>query len=213
MFKKIILAAVLAASAVFAQLPISVGGHAAFSYGTAWGDHSGDLAGWVAGFNAGVAAKVSLPLISVVSLLEVGYRRFSGKDGLRDNPVKVDVSLTYLEIPVLARISVLPLIFVDAGVSLGFNLSTTAEVEIFGMPLDFEIPSEAKNTVEFGILAGFGATVLPNLEVNARFALGLTDMADVAKIINLEKDEDEAEFPKVGFKNMRFQIGATYWFI
>ena len=75
MFKKVILAALVVTSAVFAQ--INVGARAAFNFGTFWGDDAEDVT-WGAGFNAGVNAKIPInPMLSIVSGLEVDYRRIS----------------------------------------------------------------------------------------------------------------------------------------
>ena len=63
------------------------------------------------------------------------------------------------------------------------------------------------NTLEIGIAAGLGYTVIPNLDVNFRFIMGFT---------NIFEDVDMG--PLVGKKeidvqHMQFSLGATYWFL
>ena len=66
MFKKIILAAALAVSAVFAQMDVSA--HAAFSYGTIRTDDKAAEIDWGAGFILGPEVKYYVnPMISVIS--------------------------------------------------------------------------------------------------------------------------------------------------
>ena len=54
------------------------------------------------------------------------------------------------------------------------------------------------NTIDLGLVAGVGYTVIPNLDINVRLAIGLSNMVD------------ESE---VGSKNLRFQAGVSYWFM
>ena len=79
MLKKLILAALVVTSAVFAQNNIKVGARAAGTFGTAWGDNTDLLEiGWGAGFNVGADAKIVVnPMLSVVAGLGIDYRRIS----------------------------------------------------------------------------------------------------------------------------------------
>ncbi|MBO7414518.1 MAG: PorT family protein [Fibrobacter sp.] len=186
-----------AASSAFAQF--SLGGHAAVNYSTMWGDETDDVP-WGLGFNAGVATKISLGLFAVAPEVDVGLRRQSDDD--------VTWSTWAIEIPILARINVLPILFIEAGPQLAFLLSSEVEQD-FGMgkvTVDYgDDKIDALNTFEFGLAAGVGATVIPNLDVNFRAVFGLTSVIDSKKVFP-EADEQS-------IKNMQFQLGATYWFM
>ena len=191
----LVLAAVLLATGLsFAQ--VNVGGHAAVNFSTLWGDAADD-APWGLGFAAGVAAKVPVnPMISVVPEVDIDLRRQSDDD--------VTWSTWALEIPILARINAAPQIFIEVGPQLGFLLSSEVEHD-FGATTTTTDLGDAKvlNTFEFGIDVGAGYAVMPNLDVNFRFALGLTSIVDGKKYIG---SDDPA-------KNMQLQLGATYWFM
>ena len=205
MFKKLILAALVVTSAVFAQ--VNVGGRAAFNFGTFWGDDAEDVT-WGAGFNAGVNAKILInPMLSFVPGLEVDYRRISDEatDEYmgRTQTDEMTLSMWYLEIPALLRINVTPQFFIDAGLTIAFNLAdnqhteTTKEYqgrkETVSSDRDF---SDGVETVELGLVVGAGYAVNQNLDINARFGLGLTKVGKGGDV-----------------KNMRFQAGVTYWFM
>ena len=64
---------------------------------------------------------------------------------------------------------------------------------------------DALNTFEFGVAAGIGVTVIPNLDLNFRSVIGFTSVIDVKKV------EPEADDQSI--KNLQFQVGATYWFM
>lgn len=205
MFKKVILAALVVTSAVFAQ--INVGARAAFNFGTFWGDDA-ENATWGAGFNAGVNAKIPInPMLSIVSGLEVDYRRISDEASDeymgRTQTDEMTLSMWYLEIPALLRINATPQFFIDAGLSVAFNLADNQHLEstteyqgtkkTVSSDSDF---SSGVETVELGLVVGAGYAVNQNLDINLRFALGLTKVAKGGDV-----------------KNMRLQAGVTYWFM
>ena len=196
MLKKIILAAVLVVSAAFAQSPLNVGGRAAFNFGTVWGENT-DNANWGAGFNAGVDVKYNVsPVLSLISGLELDYRRMTDEYDNDYYTVKKIISAMYLDIPVLLRINATPSFFLDAGLTLGFNLSANYTREANGASKSEDISSEMES-FEFGLVGGLGFVIIPNLELNFRAAFGITSMA---------KEVDN-------FKNLRFQAGVSYWFM
>jgi hypothetical protein len=84
----------------------------------------------------------------------------------------------------------------DAGLTLGFNLSANQTREANGASKSQDISSEVES-FEFGLVGGLGFIIIPNLELNFRVAFGMTSMA---------KEVDN-------FKNMRFQAGVAYWFM
>lgn len=195
MLKKIILAAVVAATASFAQ--INFGVHAGLDMNTFWGDDADDAASGI-GFNAGAAAKISLPLLPITVAPEVliDMRNFDANE---------NVTLTEwaLDIPVLVRFSLLPILYLEAGPELAFNLSTTAEDddgnEISEKTLETILPDF--NTFEFDLVFGVGTGIVPLVDIDFRVVLGMTNFFDD---------------PKLGdpwdFANMQFVLGATYWF-
>ena len=194
MFKKILLAALVVTSAVFAQ--VNVGGRAAFNVGTIWGENT-DNANWGAGFNAGVDVKYNVsPVLSLISGLELDYRRMSDEYDNGYYNVENAVTFMYLDVPVLLRINASPTFFLDAGLTLGFNLSANQTREVKGASKSQDISSEVES-FEFGLVGGLGFVIIPNLELNFRVAFGMTSMA---------KEVDN-------FKNLRFQAGVAYWFM
>ena len=195
MIKKIILAAALVVSAAFAQSSVNVGGRAAFDYGSAWGDKS-DVE-WGAGFNAGINLKVGInDALSFVPGLEIDLRRITSEDTYRGETLEQTLSMWYLDIPLALRINANPQFFIDAGLYLGINLSAEFTSEVKGQSASVDY-GDAMESIDIGILAGVGYNVMPNLDLNFRLALGLTEMVKDGK----------------GSKNMRFQLGATYWFM
>jgi hypothetical protein len=194
MFKKILLAALVVTSAVFAQ--VNVGGRAAFNFGTIWGENT-DNANWGAGFNAGVDVKYNVsPVLSLISGLELDYRRMSDEYDNGYYTVEKAITFMYLDVPVLLRINASPTFFLDAGLTLGFNLSANQTREANGASKSQDISSEVES-FEFGLVGGLGFVIIPNLELNFRVAFGMTSMA---------KEVDN-------FKNLRFQAGVAYWFM
>ncbi|MBR3073798.1 porin family protein [Fibrobacter sp.] len=192
MLKKIIIAALLVTSAVFAQ--ISIGGRAAVNYGTAWGENTDDIK-WGIGFNAGAAAKIDiLPIITFVPGVEVELRTVSADSPFAD---ELSYSFWYLDFPLLARFSIIPMVFADVGVNIGFNLIASEKKKIAGETITEDV-EEAK-TVDFGFIVGGGVSVIPNLDINVRIVLGIADMME--------------DFGDIGSKNLRFQAGVTYWFL
>ena len=259
MFKKLIMAALVVTSAVFAQNNIKVGAHAAGTFGTAWGDNTDMLEiGWGAGFNVGADAKFVInPQFSIVGGIGVDYRRIfwdvggmtknlmtkmvglSGMDFdtyYRSLPAKqkmaVDAvfgsemtfSLLYVDIPVVARINPVPNFFIDAGIDLGINVSASVTAKALGVEDSKDIDSDMKSTVDFGFVVGLGYSVTDKIDINFRTAIGLTDMVDMQKAFNKvgsddddryydEDDDDDDDAPSFGFKNLRFQLGVTFWFM
>ena len=251
MFKKVLLAALVVASAVFAQ-NFKVGAHAAGSYGTASGSNT-DLIeiGWGPGFNVGVDAKYSVnPSFSLIAGLGVDYRRIFwdygafmkkmltpfmtsdyGYSSQYDALVSAlfngtaTFSFLYVDIPVVARFAPAPNFFIDAGIDVGINVLAEVTSEMMGMENTEDIDSDMKNTVDFAIVAGLGYSVTDKIDVNFRAVFGLTNMIDFEKAASSatpstsgyseddDEDDDDGYSAKFDFKNMRFHLGVTYWFM
>lgn len=195
MLKKIILAAVVAATASFAQ--INFGVHAGLDMNTFWGDDTEDASSGI-GFQAGAAAKISLPLLPITVAPEVliDMRNFDVTD-------KVVMTEWALDIPVLVRFSLLPILYIEAGPEIAFNLSTTAEDddghEITEKQLEAIFPDF--NSFEFDIVFGVGTGIVPFVDIDFRVILGMTSFFDDPEIGD-----------PLDISNMQFALGATYWF-
>jgi len=238
MFKKIILAALVVASAVFAQsnpqIDVKFGGRAAFNYGGAWGENSDKFGlGWGPGFTLGLDVKfAATPSIFIVTGLEYDYRTINWDLGKLISSYENELSgsmsrsqremftgldwtysLGYLNIPVFVRFYAAPQFFIDAGAYVGFNVSSTMDLSYEDRSASQDTPSKMQKDADFGIIAGLGYSVSPRLDLYFRYTMGFADMVDIVKIAALEEDDvDMSDAPNVGFKNMRFQIGATFWF-
>ena len=194
-----------------AAAQVNVGGRLAGTMSTFKGDDTEEIDFWGVGFNAGVAAKYNInEMIAIVPELGVDFRRVAGDE--------VTFSFWVLEIPVLARISPMPNLYVELGPTIGFNLSNDTDYDVpeaDGLDQDAMIDIEdvtgpmfpkETNTFEFGLAFGVGYTVIPNLDVNFRFAMGLTDIfekIDLGMFGDVEYD----------IQNMQLSLGATYWFM
>ena len=166
MFKKILLAAVLAATASFAQ--INVGARVGVDMNTLWGDDAEDI-GTSVGFNAGVGLKISLPLLPITLAPEVliDMRNFSIERSGED----LGATTWALDIPVLVRFSLLPILYLEGGPQFAFNLSTTSE-KVLGTTIDDWYDF---NTFEFDIVLGAGTGIVPFVDIDFRVVLGMSD--------------------------------------
>lgn len=194
MFKKILLAAVLAATASFAQ--INFGVHAGVDMNTMWGDDVDDDAATGIGFQAGAALKVSLPLLPITIAPEVLI-------DMRNLDIAKNVTWTEwaLDIPVLVRFSLLPILYVEAGPELAINLSVSAEDDD-GNERKFD--DDAFNTMEFDVVFGVGTGIVPLVDIDFRVILGLTNIYAEQKVLGQTIEVDAS--------NLQFALGATYWF-
>lgn len=194
MFKKIILAAALAATASFAQL--SFGVHAGGDINNVWGDDTDNSESGI-GFNFGGAIKFSLPLLplTVEANVLADMRNYEFENGITD----YSVTQWNIDIPVLARFSPLPIIFIEAGPQFSFNISQSAEDAS-----DDEIKNFDKllpmNSFEFDLVFGLGTGIIPFVDVDFRVVLGMTNIYD------------DIDVPLINASNLQFVLGATYWF-
>lgn len=197
MFKKILLAAVLAATASFAQ--INFGAHVGADMNTFWGDDTEDV-GTGVGFNAGLGVKISLPLLPITIAPEV----LIDMRNISDKYLGEEVTTTTwaLDIPVLVRFSLLPILYLEGGPQFAFNLSTTTENED-GKDLKLDKVFDYA-PFEFDVVLGVGTGIVPFVDIDFRVILGLTNYIDevLSGIISDPPD----------MSNMQFALGATYWF-
>ena len=191
MFKKILLAAFIAATASFAQ--INFGVHAGIDMNTQWGDDVKDDAATGIGFNAGVGMKISLPLLPITVAPEVLI-------DMRNLDIAKNLTWTEwaLDIPVLVRFSLLPVLYLEAGPELALNLSVSVEDDDGN---EKEYDDDAFNTMEFDVVFGVGTGIVPFVDIDFRVILGMT---------NFFADPELGD--PLDVSNMQFALGATYWF-
>lgn len=196
MFKKIILAAALAATASFAQL--SFGVHAGGDLNNVWGDDTDNSESGI-GFNFGGAIKFSLPLLplTVEANVLADMRNYEFEQAITD----YNVTQWNIDIPVLARFSPLPIIFIEAGPQFSFNISQSAEDASGDEIKNFDklLPM---NSFEFDLVFGLGTGIIPFVDVDFRVVLGMTNIYDVPLVGSAE----------INASNLQFVLGATYWF-
>ena len=199
MFKKIILAAALAATASFAQL--SFGVHAGGDINNVWGDDSDNSEAGI-GFNFGGAVKFSLPLLplTVEANVLADMRNYEMDYSITD----YSVTQWNIDIPVLARFSFLPILFVEAGPMFSFNISQYAEDSADDEIKAFEdvLPT---NSFEFDLVFGIGTGIIPFIDVDFRVNMGLTNIYQDVTVPLVGTSE-------VKISNLQFVLGATYWF-
>ena len=193
-----------------AAAQINIGGRLGATMSTFRGDDSDD-APWGVGFNAGVAAKYGVnQMISIAPELGIDFRRVADDDAT--------FSAWVLQIPVMVRVNVMPQLYLEAGPSLGFILSSDYDYDapkaeegvedVFG-----EITAKMTGpmfgdtkTFELGLDFGVGYTVIPNLDVNFRVAMGLTDLFEDCDLGPFGTYEVDAQ-------HLQVSLGATYWFM
>lgn len=216
MLKKFLVAALIMANAVFAQ--IHYGGRAAMNIGSAWGDYSDD-ANWGIGFNVGAIAKIGIdPIIEFIPGLEMDFRRFGIESCETEEYQGYDIKVTqkislemwYLDIPVVARANVVPRLHVDIGVLFSFEIAAYVHFDATVSALDqSETLSDNADYSKFitifdpGLIAGFGVSIIPDLlDIDFRFVLGLASFGD-----------EDAGVVFFRSQHMRMQLGATFWFL
>lgn len=192
----IIASTLLATGLSFAQ--VHIGGHAAVNFSTLWGDGASNMEiPWSLGVTAGAAAKIAVnEKFTVVPELDLDLRR------------QTDDVITWttwaIDIPVLVRFNAMPQLFFEAGPQFDLLLSSKIERDLDPAPETINLgDSKALKTFEIGIDVGAGYSVTQNLDLNVRFAVGLTSIVDGTKF----DGDDEA------FRNMQIQVGGTYWFM
>ena len=233
--KKIILlaaAVLMAASASFAQF--NLGGRAAINFGTVWGDNTEDVP-WGFGFNAGLATKIGInDMFAVAHEVTIDLRRSSD--------AVITWSTWAIDIPVLARINLMPALYLEVGPQFAIILSSEAEMDyILGTTTINYGDADILNTFEIGLAAGAGYSITPNLDVNFRLALGFTSILDDSKnddfeeadmeaadadaddfaaafnsfddMMNSSLEDNSASAAGGKVKNLQFQVGVTYWFM
>lgn len=195
MFKKILLAAFIAASASFAQ--INFGARAALDMNTLWGDDTDDASVGI-GFQAGAGAKISLPLLPITVAPEVviDMRNYDSRE-------EFSVTEWAIDIPLLVRFSLLPILYLEAGPMFAFNLSVSAEDDD-GHEITFA--DDYFNTFEFDLVFGVGTGIVPLVDIDFRLVFGMTKTEAEHEALGIATTRAREAY------NMQFVLGATYWF-
>jgi hypothetical protein len=159
---------------------------------------TGDIEGtkMKAGFNAGAFAKISLT--EALSLQpELVFSTQGAKMEFEMEGVRYDVktNLSYLNIPVLFQYNTTNGFFAETGPQLGFLMSAKAKSE--GEKEDVK---DSFKSIDFGWALGAGFLTKSNVGFNARFNLGLGNIAD-------NTDDDDFKV-----KNSVIQVGVFYVF-
>ena len=131
------------------------------------------------GFYAGIFKEVTLvpELLFLEPELQYSMQGFKS-----DN---TDYTISYINVPVLAKVYIVKLISLEAGPQIGFKVSDN-------------FPGDSGNdlkTVDMGIAAGAGLNFPLGLSINLRYIQGFTDISDNAK-----------------GKNQVLQLGAAFKF-
>lgn len=192
MFKKILMAALVVATASFAE--VGMGAHVGGTMTSMWGDDAKDV-GSGFGFNAGISAKLAIPFVALVPEVLIDMRNITEESKLGD----ITTTEWALEIPIMARLSLLPILYLEAGPTLAFNLGVSSEDDNGN---EIEYDDDAFESFEFGLAFGLGTGIIPFLDVDFRMNMGLTKIVAEPKI---------GEAPDT--KNLQFALGVTYWFL
>lgn len=127
----------------------------------------------------------------------------SGSETYDGETYYYDTDITFsqinIDIPLLFRFDIVSGLFLEAGPLASVNLDTDIEYSGDG---DSESSDVDQNLIEFGVIAGVGYSVTPKIDIDARFALGLTKLYD-----KLYDDN------KVDMKSFMFHLGGTFWFM
>lgn len=151
-----------------------------------WGDENADFEGMDNplrfGLTGGVMMEMPMGPLSIGA--EVLYTQKGEKytfDG--DEEFLANLKLDYIEVPVMAKLSLLPMVKVYGGVSFGFLTTAEMIVEIDGEEVESMDLKDEMNSTEMGAIMGVQIKI-SKLVLDARYNHGLT---------NLLKDSSEME--------------------
>jgi hypothetical protein len=188
--KKVLLVAVLVTAAVVSQAQVRFGAKAGINIATLGGDDLDDAEGKKSNTGFYFGGLVNIPLSSNFAFQpELIY---SAKQGLEfdDDGDEVNLNLNYINIPLMLQYMSNGFV-VEAGPQIGFNISS--KYKTMGIEVDFD---DAIKGIDFGANFGLGYITNSGFGFNARYNLGLSNIA--------EEDGD--------IKNRVFQVGVVYMF-
>lgn len=144
-----------------------------------------------------IGALAEFPMADIFSIqVEALYSgqgfKYDFESPLGENE-EVEYQLDYINVPVLAKVYVLPGLSIEAGPQFSFKVNE----EIDGDPTDDEgdVDTDEAEGFEFGVAAGLTFQTQMGLFATGRYNMGITDVI---------KDVDS--------KNSVFQIGVGYKF-
>ena len=110
---------------------------------------------------------------------------------------EASVKLDYINVPVMAKYYPMPQLFLQAGPQFGFNISAKSkyEVTINGETESEEGDLEDMKSLELGLGFGAGYKFMDNAGVEARYVIGMSEVAEDADV-----------------KNSVYQVGLFYGF-
>lgn len=175
---KIVLTAVCIAAMIPSAQAQKYGVRAGLNISTVTGDSSTD-AKPLTGFYAGVFKEITLvpELLFLQPELQYSMQGYKSKD--------TNFSINYINIPVVAKVYILKTISLEAGPQIGFKINDN-------------FPGNTGDDIETfdtAFVGGLGLNFPLGLSINARYALGLSEIV---------KDSDA--------KNQVIQLGAAFKF-
>ncbi|MBQ0733284.1 porin family protein [Aquimarina celericrescens] len=201
--KKLLVFAVLASFSLVAtaqEETIRFGAKAGINFASLNGDGTDDLDGRTS-FHLG--AVVEIPLSEKFAFApELVYSAQGAK--VEETGFEQTTKLDYLNLPLMAKYYVAPGLSLHAGPQIGFLLSANAEGEetFNGETIEFdEDIKDAFKSIDFGLNFGAGYQLPAGIFFDARYNLGLTDLAD---------DRPDGDDNKI--KNGVVQISVGYKF-
>lgn len=201
-----------------AQVQYGIQAHGVMSTAS-FAEDEGDVSkDWKFGFGAGVFAEFDLfPNFSIkpsLNFMQKGVEvssTFSEEELLMEQDL--DVTLNYLEVPILFNFKPTDNFFIGAGPSFGYGLSGKIEgslrfedeTEEYVESVDIDAFDDSEDGAgfkrfDFGITAAAGYHITENLSIQAGYIHGLSNLAD------------DSEFSDNEYKNRSFTLGLGYRF-
>ena len=167
----------------FSQGP-TFGVKGGLNYTNLAGGNENDANGRI-GFNAGVFGRTTpdAPIGLQVELLystKGNHTKYNAFFGLVDQDV--DVSLNYIELPVMADIHILDVVDIHLGGYAAYLLSTKVETSgTLGSGSD-DLDKDNFKSMDFGIAGGVGFNIGTSAQIGVRYLHGLTDVVDSSSL-------------------------------
>lgn len=132
---------------------------------------------WNVKFGAVGGGFVALPVSSWLTIQPEGLLSRKGGTAKLDN-TEATISLTYLDVPVLAKVGVAGSgdrkFSIFGGPSVAFKLSSDTSATVGGEEVDVDIDDDVED-FDFGIVGGLEYAI-GRFSIDARYTFGLTDL-------------------------------------
>ncbi|MEZ0130261.1 porin family protein [Flavobacterium sp. LBUM151] len=164
------------------------------------------------GFHVGGFAEFKLTekfAIQPEILFSTQGAKSEGTDAFEDYTYEDNLSLNYLNIPVLAKFYITEKFSVEAGPQLGILLSAKSkykqvfEGETYSEDVDVK---DSYKSIDFGFNVGTGYNFTENLSVGLRYTIGLSNVYDTTDSF------EDFDFGDVSVKNSVFALSVGYKF-